>query len=307
MPNASVAAIITRIHNNDLQVLLTRRNIPPFKNFWCLPGGHVDQFEETEAAVRREVKEETGLDFQARFFSMFDELFPDIDFHNVVTVFEGSASGQLKAQESEVAEIKWLSIWEANCLELAFSHNKILKDYINAIQSEQYKNQVLNEYRALRDEILKRTELRTQVLTFTLIIAGTFFSIGAQKLVEPVVLLIYPILATFLAAIWAQLDNRIGEIGEYIRNTIELKVPGIGWENFIRTEYSKSKYLTQRKLASVSAGGIFIFTQLLSIVIAFYMKLSFSPIEIILFAINVFLISLTIFLISLRRKYYKLK
>lgn len=44
-----------------LHVLLIERGWAPFEGCWALPGGHVDQGEDTEAAGHRELFEETGI------------------------------------------------------------------------------------------------------------------------------------------------------------------------------------------------------------------------------------------------------
>ena len=127
MPIATVAAIIT---NKDGEILLTRRNIEPFKGQWCLPGGHIDENEKALDAVIREAKEETGLDFKAEFLSYSDEIFPEYNWHAVVLVFAGRGKGELAAQEREVTEIDWFSLDEARSLPLAFVHNEILDEYV---------------------------------------------------------------------------------------------------------------------------------------------------------------------------------
>jgi len=126
MPETTVAAIVTAIDSKPVKILLTCRNIEPFKNKWCLPGGHIDQYEPAREAIIREVKEETGLDFNARFFGYFDEIIPRHDIHAVVIVFEGCGLGKLDPSRTEVKDIRWFLLDEARSMVLAFAHNEIL-------------------------------------------------------------------------------------------------------------------------------------------------------------------------------------
>ena len=128
MPIATVAAIIK---DEAGKILLTRRGAEPFKDQWCLPGGHIDENEEALDAVIREAKEETGLDFEAEFFAYADENIPEYNWHAVVMVFTGKGTGKLAAQEGEVADIAWFSLGEARSLPLGFVHNKILDEYVS--------------------------------------------------------------------------------------------------------------------------------------------------------------------------------
>jgi colanic acid biosynthesis protein WcaH len=57
MPVPTVDAII--VHKGKF--LLLKRNNPPVKDEWWLPGGRIRRNESFEDAVRREVLEETGL------------------------------------------------------------------------------------------------------------------------------------------------------------------------------------------------------------------------------------------------------
>lgn len=125
MPKATVAAIIL----SDQGVLLTRRNHDPFKGYWCLPGGHIDEYERARDAVIREVKEETGLDYAPEFLGAFDEIFPGYGFHAVVGAYVGPGAGTLVPQASEVSEIGWFPLDTALTMQLAFVHGEILEAY----------------------------------------------------------------------------------------------------------------------------------------------------------------------------------
>lgn len=48
--------------DEGISVLLIKRNIDPFKGWWALPGGLVKTNESLEHAVRRELKEEAGIE-----------------------------------------------------------------------------------------------------------------------------------------------------------------------------------------------------------------------------------------------------
>jgi 8-oxo-dGTP diphosphatase len=129
MVKTTVAAILS--NPDKTHILLTRRAIDPYKGHWCLPGGHVDQYEPALEAAIREVKEETDLDVSLGFHSYCDEIIPDHGIHAVVIVFEGFAAGKTTAQPDEVEEIKWFSPAEIKALPMAFLHRDLLEAYLN--------------------------------------------------------------------------------------------------------------------------------------------------------------------------------
>ena len=52
------------VYVKSRKILLVKRNVEPFRNYWHLVGGHVENNESIEHALKREFKEETGLNIE---------------------------------------------------------------------------------------------------------------------------------------------------------------------------------------------------------------------------------------------------
>lgn len=124
-PKTTAGCIIEKDNN----VLLALRNHEPFKGYWCLPGGHVEYNERAIDAVKREVKEEIGIDVNPKFFCYDDEIFKKINWHAVVLVFVSGPMGKIKRQKKEVKDIRWFDKKGIVNLPMAFNHKGILKSY----------------------------------------------------------------------------------------------------------------------------------------------------------------------------------
>ncbi|MAG27571.1 NUDIX hydrolase [Candidatus Pacearchaeota archaeon] len=126
-PSVTADIIIFTIIDNDLKVLLIKRNIEPFKNNWAIPGGFVRIDESLEEAAKRELEEETGVkDVYLEQLYTFGN--PKRDPRGrVITVSHmaliNSDKIKLKA-DTDVSEVKWFSIKKLP--DLAFDHKKIL-------------------------------------------------------------------------------------------------------------------------------------------------------------------------------------
>lgn len=132
-PKATVGAVLFHPNGDRSKILLTKRNIEPFKDYWCFPGGHVEENEKLIKAVEREIKEETNLSFKPTFLHYFEEIFPDKSIHNVALFYYGKAYGIENKDAVEVSEMRWFTLKEAQQLKLAFNHNNVLNYYLDTI------------------------------------------------------------------------------------------------------------------------------------------------------------------------------
>ncbi|NJK84597.1 MAG: NUDIX hydrolase [Bacteroidales bacterium] len=126
--------MIYRRNGNITEVLLTKRNVDPFKGYWCIPGGHIELFEKSEDAAIREIMEETGLTYHPVFLCYIDEIFPEMDIHNVVLMHYGTVEGEPVKDDQEVSEIAWFNLEEALKMNLAFEHHKGLEIFADRMK-----------------------------------------------------------------------------------------------------------------------------------------------------------------------------
>lgn len=107
-------------------IVMIERSNPPLG--WALPGGFLDYGESVEEGVRREVKEETNLEFvDISLLGVYSSPKRDPRFHTVSVVFYGRGEGELKA-DSDAKDVK---IFKLDHLpdKIAFDHRSIIEDY----------------------------------------------------------------------------------------------------------------------------------------------------------------------------------
>jgi 8-oxo-dGTP diphosphatase len=127
-PSLTVDAVVFGFDDEDLKVLLIQRALEPFQGAWALPGGFVRIEESLEAAVRREVKEETGLkDIFLEQLYTFGEPARDprgrvvsVAYYGLVTLAQHDVRAATDARNAA-----WFPV--AELPSLAFDHSAILE------------------------------------------------------------------------------------------------------------------------------------------------------------------------------------
>lgn len=128
VPRVAVDAVL--LHDGKL-VLVLRRNAP-FKGKYALPGGFVEFGEALEDAVRREVREETGLAAVVqRLLGVYGGPDRDPRGHTISVAYVLHSTGETPRAGSDAAATKLV---RARIIpHLAFDHSTILKDYLRTL------------------------------------------------------------------------------------------------------------------------------------------------------------------------------
>lgn len=105
-----VIAVSAAIVDGD-RVLLVQRGRPPSQGLWSVPGGRLEWGESLHEAVKREVREETGLEIQigplVEVVERCDP--PHLTYHYVIIDFLGRpVGGQLQAGD-DASETRWVT------------------------------------------------------------------------------------------------------------------------------------------------------------------------------------------------------
>ncbi len=126
-PALSVDAVVLAGPPRDRSVLLVRRGAAPYAGRWALPGGFVDENEPLEAAVRRELTEETGLELDGPLVQVgaFGDPGRDPRGWTVSVAFLGVVeTEETVSGGDDAAEAAWHPLDRLPAL--AFDHDEIL-------------------------------------------------------------------------------------------------------------------------------------------------------------------------------------
>jgi nucleoside triphosphatase len=135
-PEATVGALVV---NEKGEVLIVRSS--KWKNKHTVPGGHIELGERAEDAIRREVKEETGLDVEpVRLLLVQQAIYPK-DYHKhehfvLMDCICRAKSSQVKLDGRELQEYVWINPKDALKLDLEeYTRNFVIK-YLEELKQE---------------------------------------------------------------------------------------------------------------------------------------------------------------------------
>lgn len=112
------------------KIVLIERENPPYG--WALPGGFMEYGDSGKQTAIKEVKEETGLEFEVeKFLGEYSDSNRDPRQHNLSLVYVGKGSGILQAND-DAKDSMIVTPYQAMKMDLAFDHKEIIKDYVNS-------------------------------------------------------------------------------------------------------------------------------------------------------------------------------
>jgi 8-oxo-dGTP diphosphatase len=126
--------------------LLIRRSneCRSFAGYWELPGGKMDRGESIDSALRREVREETGLLVEPRAVAGMTERDRE-NLHVVAIYFTTRLVGGKIALSSEHDEFRWVSVQEMQKMTLDLQLEQFARDRRGQAEfSEAYGNRILD-------------------------------------------------------------------------------------------------------------------------------------------------------------------
>ena len=115
---------------DDRIVLVYRRDTQQ----WSLPGGMVDWGEDIPHALRRELKEETGLEVTniKRLVGVYSSPNRDPRIHSISILIAVDVIGEMNVEDTfEITDIKVFAVEDIPIGNLAHDHDRQLTDYLN--------------------------------------------------------------------------------------------------------------------------------------------------------------------------------
>lgn len=102
-PKFTVSAAIVLLNERN-EVLLLDHVLRPYSG-WGLPGGFIGHGEQPEKAIRREVKEETGIEIASLSLFRVRTLGRHVEF-----IFRGRPKGDPQVKSSEIIDLGWFDV-----------------------------------------------------------------------------------------------------------------------------------------------------------------------------------------------------
>ncbi|SPW24596.1 bifunctional nicotinamide mononucleotide adenylyltransferase/ADP-ribose pyrophosphatase [Elizabethkingia anophelis] len=178
------AVVFGYFDKEDLQILLIKRKIDPFKGGWALPGGLVLDDEDLDTAVKRELYEESGIkpDFLEQLYS-FGNVGRDPRNRVVSIAYLGLVNPSYHElfADSDAEDAQWFSINKLP--KLAFDHKIIIDTALKRLRTKiQYQpigfnllaeefpfSDLENLYKTIIGQEIDRRNFRKKIMSYGLL------------------------------------------------------------------------------------------------------------------------------------------
>jgi 8-oxo-dGTP diphosphatase len=105
------------------RILLVERGNAPLEGYWSLPGGGVETGEHLEEAIRREVREETGLEVEdLDVLEIFERIMRDaegrVEYHYVLIDYLCRPAGGVLCAATDASRCEWFGENEIGALKI---------------------------------------------------------------------------------------------------------------------------------------------------------------------------------------------
>ena len=127
-----IAGVPVIIQNSKKEILLGKRanNQIFYPSMWGLPGGMIEYGEPIEDTVKREVREEMGVEVRIikRAKGIYEH-FPnkDCNFHMIDIPYYAKIIKGIPKPEDETSKVRWFKPSELEKMKLAYTHKQVLK------------------------------------------------------------------------------------------------------------------------------------------------------------------------------------
>lgn len=127
-PVPAVAAVLVEYG----KILLIRRGVEPSKGKWSIPGGSVEWGEALVDAVKREVREETGLEIEiegmAGVFDLTTTGDDGVEYHYVIVDYYARPTGGVLRPGDDASEVRWVKVEDLGRYDLTDHLRERLKE-----------------------------------------------------------------------------------------------------------------------------------------------------------------------------------
>lgn len=184
--SVTVDCAIFGFQEHELKLLLAKRLIDPFKDYWLLPGGVMEEGQTLEEAVDNVLFNLIGI---TNIHSQQIKVYSNVKRHPIKRVVTVSFYALVKPEnhpvipKSHISEIEWFPINEP-LPELAFDHNILVADALKTLKENLRKKLLFGEllpkyftlkelqdlYESILDENLDRRNFRKKILQMDLLL-----------------------------------------------------------------------------------------------------------------------------------------